>query len=150
MAVDKPDSTAGKPSAAEEKQSIELREEELQARKQRVQIGEVTLRKEVVTERREIEVPVVREEVFVERQRLPEPAPAPDAQIEEGEFRVTLWAEEVSVEKRAEMREEVGLGKRQIADTEHVEGEVRREAARIERHGVDASAVDEPGSRHGT
>ncbi|MBJ7602329.1 MAG: YsnF/AvaK domain-containing protein [Candidatus Dormibacteraeota bacterium] len=149
MAVDEPESVAGKPPA-EEKQSIELREEELQARKQRVETGEVKLRKEVVTERREIEVPVAREEVFVERQRLAEPAPAPDAQIEEGEFRVTLAAEEVSVEKRTVVREEVVLGKRQITDLEHVEGEVRREAPRIERHGVDASAVDESGSRHGT
>ena len=117
----------------EDRPSMELREEELHVRKHRVPAGEVTLSKEVVTERREIEVPVTYEEVFVERQRVEGRAPQPDARIGEGEFRVRLSAEQVSIEKHAVVREEVRLGTREVRETQHVEGEVRREEARLER-----------------
>ena len=131
------------PAAGEERPSMELREEELLVRKQRVLAGEVTLSKEVVTQRREVEVPVTHEEVFVERQRVEARAPAPDARIGEGEFRVRLSADQVSIEKHAVVREEVRLGTREVQDFEHVEGEVRREEARVERRGMEGGGLEE-------
>lgn len=129
---------------------MQLHEEELQARKERVQRGEVTLGKEVVKERQVIEVPVSYEEVFVERERAEGRTPATDAEIGEGEFRVTLSADEISVEKRTVVREKVGLGKRQVTETQHIEGDVRRETARIERQGADAGAAEPPRAPDGT
>lgn len=129
---------------------MQLHEEELQARKERVQRGEVTLGKEVVKERQVIEVPVSYEEVFVERERAEGRIPATDAEIGEGEFRVTLSADEISVEKRTVVREKVGLGKRQVTETQHIEGDVRRETARIERQGADTGAAEPPRAPDGT
>lgn len=129
---------------------MQLHEEELQARKERVQRGEVTLGKEVVKERQVIEVPVSYEEVFVERERAEGRTPATDAEIGEGEFRVTLSADEISVEKRTVVREKVGLGKRQVTETQRIEGDVRRETARIERQGADTGAAEPPRAPDGT
>jgi hypothetical protein len=43
--------------------------------------------------------------------------------------------EQVQVDKKAVVYEEVGIGKREVQDTQHVSGTVRREEARIEREG---------------
>src|SRR6185312_6421352 len=48
-------------------QHIQLLGEVLRVYKERVERGSVTVRKEVVTERQNIEVPVTREEVVIER-----------------------------------------------------------------------------------
>src|SRR5512143_3099567 len=55
--------TAHASRTAEGVERIPVREEELQAHKQRVETGAARIRKEVVTERRTIEVPVQREEM---------------------------------------------------------------------------------------
>ena len=47
---------------------MQLREEQLQARKTTVETGHVSLGKEVIEERTTVDVPVTREEVYVERQ----------------------------------------------------------------------------------
>lgn len=116
-------------------QTVQLREEELQARKQTVQTGEVSIGKEVVSEQRTLEVPVTREEVFVER-RAVEHRPADRPIDDRGQtIEVPVREEEVSVEKRPVVYEEVELGKQQVQRTEQVSGTVRREEARIEREG---------------
>src|SRR5512135_3441934 len=106
---------------------LQLREEELQAHKQLVETGEVRVRKEVVTEHRTIEVPVQREEVVIERQ-------APTGEPVE-EIRIPVRAEQVTVEKRPVVKEEVTVGKRVVQDIEQVGGEVRKEVVRVEREG---------------
>jgi len=116
--------------------TIELREEQLQARKTPVETGEVSLHKEVVTENRTVEVPVKREEVYIERR--PVDRPATDADLEkhaDETISVPVMEEEVTVEKRPVVREEINIGKREIQDTERVTGQVRREEAHIERDG---------------
>ena len=113
--------------------SIQLREEELIARKQRVQTGEVEVGKRVVAEEQTIEVPVAREEVYVERRPV-DRRPADDADFGSGreEIRVPVMEEEVDVDKRAVVTEEISVGKRVTQDTERVSGTVRREEAVIE------------------
>jgi len=56
-------------------QTIQAREEQLHVNKQRQQVGEVTVRKEVHTEHKTIEVPVEREEVVIERHAVTGRAP---------------------------------------------------------------------------
>jgi len=116
-------------------ETVQLREEELAARKERVQSGEVEVRKEVVEEQRTIDVPVQREEVFVERR----PAGGRDATGPIGQsdqvIEVPVMEEQVSVEKRPVVTEEIRLGKREVQDTEQVSGTVRREEARVETSG---------------
>jgi uncharacterized protein (TIGR02271 family) len=121
--------------SAEGEQTVQLREEELQARKQTVQTGEVAVGKEVVSEQRTLEVPVTREEVFVERHPV-EPRPSDRPIDERAEtIEVPVREEQVSLEKRAVVYEEVEVGKQHVQETQQVSGTVRREEARIEREG---------------
>ncbi|MDQ6673910.1 MAG: YsnF/AvaK domain-containing protein [Chloroflexota bacterium] len=119
----------------QDRDTLQLREEELVARKQNVQTGEVQLGKEVVSEQRTIDVPVTREEVTIERtpvDRRPTDRPL-DERTES--ISVPVREEQVDVEKRAVVYEEVGLGKRAVQETEEVSETVRREQARIEHDG---------------
>jgi uncharacterized protein (TIGR02271 family) len=118
-----------------EKERLELREEQLDVDKRQVEAGEVRVRKEVVTEQRNIEVPVTREEVVIERNAVSGRA-ASDATIgDEEEIRIPLMEEEVDVTKRAVVREEISVGKRPVQETKNVSETVRREEARIESEG---------------
>jgi uncharacterized protein (TIGR02271 family) len=119
----------------ENEQRIQLREEQLRVEKERVQAGEVRVRKEVVTEHQNIDVPVQREEVVIERRPVAEAA-SPGTEISEGkEVRIPLSEERINVEKRPVVREEIDVGKRTVTDTRHVADDVRREEARIETEG---------------
>jgi uncharacterized protein (TIGR02271 family) len=118
-----------------EEEVLELREEELRARKETVQTGEVRIGKDVVEERQSLEVPVIREEVSIERHPV-ERRPADGSITEDSAtIRVPVREEQVSVDKRTVVTEEINVGKRQVQDTERVSGTVRREEARIDSEG---------------
>jgi uncharacterized protein (TIGR02271 family) len=119
----------------EEARRVPIREEELRATKQPVEAGEVRIGKEVVTEERTINVPVQREQVYIE-QRDVATRPADRPISEEGEtIRVPVREEQVRVEKQPIVTGEVVIGKQQVQDTEQYTDTVRREEPRIEREG---------------
>jgi uncharacterized protein (TIGR02271 family) len=121
-------------TTVEGEQAIKLREEQLRVQKQPVETGEARLRKEVVSEQQTINVPVTREEVYIERR--PGSGQPSDTPIGEGEtYRVPVREEQVTVDKQPFVREEVALGKRQVQDTQRVSDTVRREEARVEQSG---------------
>ena len=120
---------------AEADETLELRAEELAARKTTVETGEVSIGKDVVEERRTLEVPVTREEVTIERHRVDRPSDRPIEAGSEQTIEVPIRAEQVELEKRAVVYEEVEVGKRRVQETEQVSGTVRHEEARIEREG---------------
>jgi uncharacterized protein (TIGR02271 family) len=121
-------------TATEGEQRVRLREEQLRAQKQPVETGEARLRKDVVSEQQSMDVPVTHEEVYVERR--PGSGQPTDQPIGEGEtYRVPVRDEQVSVEKQAVEREEVGMGKRPVEETKRVSDTVRREEAHVEREG---------------
>ncbi|HEY1349943.1 MAG TPA: YsnF/AvaK domain-containing protein [Ktedonobacteraceae bacterium] len=125
--------TAG--TAAEEgEQRLSLHEEQLQIYKRPVQTGTVGLRKEVVSEQKTVDVPVTREDVYIERRPgSGEPSATP---IGEGEtYRVPVYEEQVSVKKQPVEKEEVVLGKQQVEETRRISETVRREEARVEHEG---------------
>jgi uncharacterized protein (TIGR02271 family) len=103
-------SRAGTEGRHEGEQRMQLSEEELEARKRVREAGDVTVRKEVVTERRQIDVPVTREEVHVERVPATASGEAAGA-FEEKEIRMPVHEEEVEVTKRPRVREEVRVSK---------------------------------------
>jgi uncharacterized protein (TIGR02271 family) len=119
-----------------DRDTVQIKEEELRAHKQPVQAGEVRIGKEVIEEQRSIDVPVTREEVYVERRPV-DRRPADNSEIGSGreEIRVPVHEERVQVEKQAVVTEEVNVGKRQVQDTEHVTDTVRKERPLIEREG---------------
>lgn len=117
-------------------ETLQLREEELQARKTSVETGRVHLGKEVVEEQRSVEVPVTREEVYVERH--PVERRAADTPIDASEtetIRVPVREERVEIEKQPVVYEEVGVGKRVTQETRQVSDTVRREELRTDKEG---------------
>jgi uncharacterized protein (TIGR02271 family) len=151
-------SAAGSTAAQEQRTraeagaKVELLEEQLTPHTRPVQTGEVTIRKETRTETRTIEVPVRREELIIERHsvdRAPvdtsSQAPA-DPLVEQlldrlrhlkaGEtLRIPIIEEEVVIQKRPVVVEEITLGKRTIEDVQELSDTVKREEVRIEEHG---------------
>ncbi|MDQ0246432.1 uncharacterized protein (TIGR02271 family) [Bacillus fengqiuensis] len=117
---------------AEEK-ALRLHEERLDVVKERVQLGEVQVWKEIVETEKTIQVPLTREEVYVERR------PVIDGQydgvsIGDNEMiRIPIIEERIEVMKRPVVVEEIIIGKHKIQETKEVQDVVRKEEARIER-----------------
>jgi uncharacterized protein (TIGR02271 family) len=126
--------TASAQSSKTGRQKIQLLGEVLRVHKERVAQGEVRLRKEVVTEQQNIEVPVTREELVIERHPGSEATPAGEIGAD-SEIRIPLTEERVSVEKRPTVREEIEVGKRGVEETQQVSDQVRREELRVEKDG---------------
>jgi uncharacterized protein (TIGR02271 family) len=130
-----------------EGETLRLREEQLQARKTAVETGRVQLGKEVVEEEKTMEVPVSREEVFVERHPVDRrPADQPIGTSESQTIEVPVREERLEVEKKPVVYEEVGVGKRATQETQTVSDTVRREELRVDREG-DIDVQREPGTR---
>lgn len=124
--------------------TVPVREEVLQVDKQLVEIGEVVVRKEVITEEKTITVPVTREELIIEHRPpsfQPSDQPVPEGEMPEellksgGAFRILLHEEQVSIEKHPVVKEEILISKRQIQETRHVSDTLKREEVHIERIG---------------
>jgi uncharacterized protein (TIGR02271 family) len=127
-------STTSTAARTEAGKTVRLHEEQLQAHTQPVQTGEVTVRKEVHTEHQQINVPVTKEEVVIER--LPVHGQATSSDIRPGEeVRIPVTEEKVHVNKETVAKEEVNVGKRKILQTETVGGTVRKEELKVEEKG---------------
>jgi len=114
---------------------MQLREEELVTHKEMVETGQVRLDKDIVTEQKTLDVPVMREEVTVERtpvDRRPADRPMDDR---DETIRVPVREERVEVEKRPVVYEEVGVVTREVQDKQQVSDTVKREEVRIDRDG---------------
>ena len=130
-----------------DRDTLRLREEQLQARKTPVETGRVQLGKDVVEEEKTMEVPVSREEVFVERHPVDRrPADQPIGAGESQTIDVPVREERLEVEKQPVVYEEVGVGKRATEETETVSDTVRREELRMDKEG-DIDVQRERGSR---
>jgi uncharacterized protein (TIGR02271 family) len=115
-------------------QTLAVHEEQLRVQKQPVNKGQVKVRKEVVTEHQNIDVPVQREEVVIERRPVTGRASSSDIRQDE-EIRIPVREEQVRVQKETVQKEEVTVGKRKTQATEHVSGDVRKERIKVEREG---------------
>ncbi len=109
---------------------VQRSEEELRAGTREREAGAINVRKRVLTERQQIEVPTRHEEVTVDR--VPVEGEATEAEIGEDEVVIPVTEEEVVVEKRPVAKEEVRIRKDVVEDTEVVEEDVRREEVDID------------------
>ncbi|MBT2694978.1 YsnF/AvaK domain-containing protein [Bacillus sp. ISL-55] len=116
-----------------DEQTLRLREEQLDVSKDRVQAGEVEIHKEVVEEQQKVNIPVTREEVYVERRDVNEAVSGTDAVLDDDEtIRVPIMEEKVEVTKKPVVSEELVIGKREVKDTEQVVESVKHEEAHLE------------------
>ncbi len=120
-------STAGSAaSAGTDRQTLTRAEEELRIGKREVSGGEARIGKHVETDRVSEPVTRWREEVVVERRPV-SPGSTADATITNDEVRIPLREEEVVVEKRPVIKEELVVGKRIVHEEQTVEADVQRE-----------------------
>lgn len=117
---------------------VPLREEEVDVHKNLRDVGELRLKKTVVTETKHFEVPVQREEVTVERVHVTDPTEVSTNDVDafqETVVSVPIHEEQVEVRKHAVVREEVRLTKNVKTEQRGVDATVRREEAHIEKDG---------------
>ena len=121
----------------EEATRLVLSEEELAVGKRAVNAGEVEITKRVETQRVSEPVTLRHDEVEVERRPISDGYSAAGATIGESEeIRIPLQAEEAVVEKRVVPTEEVVVRTREVAETEMVEADLRKEHADVHREGA--------------
>lgn len=107
-------------------------EEHLRAGTEETESGRVRLRKYVVTEEEQMNVPVSHEEVRIEREPISESDRSAPHDIGEEEQEVILHREQARVTKENVPVEKVRLGKEKVTEEETVAGEVRKEKFDIE------------------
>lgn len=115
-----------------QERTITLSEEELAVGTRAVAAGDVTVRKVVETEHVVERVPVMREEVTIERRPLDGARAAAGAEIREEEIRIPVVEEDVVVEKRTVPKEEIVVRKNAVQETKTVEADLRTERATVE------------------
>lgn len=122
--------------------AIPLREEVLTPHTQSVEVGAVIIRKEVITEERTFTITVQREEVIVERLSLSTPGTPGGTpigtlvELAAGQtIRIPIREEQVFIEKRPIVTQELIVGKKIVQETQHFSDTIRREVPHIERVG---------------
>lgn len=110
---------------------VPLSEEELTATRRQVDRGAVRVEKNVVSEEQSLDVPVTEEEVHVTRRTVDRNAAPGETLFEGGTIEVPVRGEEVDVEKRARVAEELEISKEAVQKTQRVTDTVRREEAHV-------------------
>jgi uncharacterized protein (TIGR02271 family) len=114
----------------EDELRVQRSEEELLAGTREREVGSVKVRKRVRTDRERLEVPTRREEVSVER--VPASGEASEAQMGADEVSVPVVEDEVVVQKKPVVKEEIRVRKDVVHERQIVEEDVRREEVEIE------------------
>ncbi len=121
---------------ADAEERITLSEEELAIGKRQRAAGEVEINKRVETEHVSESVPVMRDEVTVERRPISgDEAVRAEGAFQEEHIRVPLTEEEVVAEKRSVAAEEIVVRKHQVQDEQTIEADLRRERAEVHKTG---------------
>jgi len=120
---------------------VPVHEEELTATTRQREVGEVQVSKDVVAEEQVLQVPVTEERVRVQRVAVDREAGADETAFQEGTIEVPIRGEEVDLQKRTRVAEEVEIAKEAVQRTEQVAGTVRREEVRVDETGVDTTGT---------
>ncbi len=118
----------------EDEMRIQRSEEELRVGTRKREAKEVKVRKRIVTERQRMSVPKVSEEVTVERVPVEgrDAAELGGGKLGEDEIVVPVAEEEVVVEKRPVVKEEIRIRKDVVHEEEVIEADVRKEEIDID------------------
>lgn len=121
--------------------TLKLQEENLDIIKKWMETAEVNIYKEILTEEKNITVPIKREELVIEKKILDEKnLNKKDEHIEN--IRIAISEEHIEVVKHLVILEDISVYKRQFQEIKQVEGSVKKEKAHIESTG-NAIVIDE-------
>ncbi|AIC99151.1 YsnF/AvaK domain-containing protein [Bacillus subtilis] len=127
-----------------EEKTMPLREEQLKVDKEDVQTGEVEIGKEVKTEKREMDIPVRHDEIYVERRPVDENKADASPVNDSEEIRVPIVEEKLEVTKKPVVTDEVVVGKRTVEENEHISETVKKEEPRLNKDGKVDGLDDDP------
>lgn len=119
---------------SEEIAELELLSESLQIDKEKIVDGELSIRKETITELQTIQVPVTREELVIER-RSADGRHTTEVFAGQQQLRIPISKERVLVKKEAVVSEVAKITRRKIGQTKHISSDVRHEELRITGEG---------------
>ena len=120
-----------------EEEVLELKKEKLNVDKDRVETGEVNVRKVVKEETQNIEVPVEKEEIIIERRRG-DGKEVRDGDLGDGvwdendEIHIPISEERVEVNKKTVVDDEISIKKVKHQDTEDITETVRHEDIEVD------------------
>ncbi len=123
VAVKKPDDS-----------TIRLMQEHLRVSKEKIEAGEVIIKKRVVQERESVDVPIMHEELTIERYPVSGVVTASD-KFGEATYTFPLTEEQVRVTKVPVVTEEVRVSRRDVTGEKHVSDTVRREELDVGKSG---------------
>ncbi len=107
-------------------QTLQLHEEQLDISKKWIQTGKVTVRREVVTEIKRIEVPVAREELVIEKKILD--AKSSDQQTEHTEtIRIPISEERIEIIKHPTALEDISIYKNKFEEMVQFDETLKKE-----------------------
>jgi len=111
---------------------VPVHEEELTATTRPVERGRVHVDKDVVAEERTLDVPVTEERLVVNRRVVDRDAAADAPAFKEDTIEIPLRTDEVDVQKRNRVVEEIEIGKEAVQSTKRVADTVRREEVHVD------------------
>lgn len=123
-----------------ENSTLQLRKEELDVTKDRVQSGEVILSKDIIEEKKSMDIPVIHEEVIIERRPINNEVTNTPI-TDETAVHIPVTQEHVEVGKHTVITEQIYAHRREVENVEHVEETLKREKARIDSNG-NAEIID--------
>ncbi len=127
--------SAGRGGSAEGAARVQVHEERLDVDTRQAQLGEVEVRKEVVSEQVSVPVELRREEAHVEQVDVRDRPVGPGEDVfQEGTIRVPIRGEEAVVSKQAYVTGEVVVGKEQTTERETISDTVRKERVQVDEH----------------
>jgi len=113
---------------------LQLHEEKLDITKKWIKTGEVAIHKEVFTEEKNITIPVIHEELIIEKKVLD--AENPDKTGEHTEIiRIPISEERIEIIKHPTVLEDVEIYKRQFHETKSVKEVLKKEKLYMETTG---------------
>lgn len=127
-------------------QRMTLAEEELDLYKNRVSAGSVDVHKRVETRHVRESVPVMHEEVTVERRAVDNPDAPTEVRYEGDTMIVPIVEEELVVQKRTVVREELVIRRKQVEREQVVEADLRRERVDVDGPGIDDGGMRADGA----
>jgi uncharacterized protein (TIGR02271 family) len=114
-----------------DKAKLTLKREELDITKNKVKIAEVSTHKEVLTEEKNIKVPITREELVIETKILKSDNKDMDIQA----IRIPISEEKINVSKQKVDLEDVSIYNDKVIDIKHLKENVKQEELKIKNTG---------------
>ncbi|EKO1912256.1 YsnF/AvaK domain-containing protein [Clostridium botulinum] len=119
---------------------MQLREEQMKISKNKIKTGEVSIHKEVLTEEKNITVPVKREELVIEN-TVCDPQFHDKSEGHTETIRIPIKEERIDIKKKPVDLEDVSVSKDQYEEVKHIAETLKKEVPHISING-DAKIVD--------